>query len=126
MHVIQGIPFSVDLAFVETPLFTRQITEFVSDQDYRAFQQELLAEPDRGDLLVGCHGLRKVRMALGGHGKSGGARVIYLHLPEDQILYLFLLFRKSDQANLNKAQRNQLGILADKIKSEYARKRKTP
>jgi hypothetical protein len=62
-------------------------------------------------------------MALGGRGKSGGARVIYLYLPEDHVLYLFLLFKKSDHAKLSKSQRNQLGDLADQIKSEYARKR---
>lgn len=111
------------LTFVETPHFTRQIADYIRDEDYRTFQQELLADPERGDLLVGCHGLRKVRMALGGHGKSGGARVIYLHLCEDHVLYLFLLFKKSDQANLSKSQRNQLGVLADQIKSAYARKR---
>lgn len=116
----------MSISFVETPLFTRQIVENVSDEDYRAFQRELLADPERGELLVGCHGLRKVRMALGGRGKSGGARVIYLHLPEDHIIYLFLLFKKSDQANLSKAQRNQLGLLADQIKSEYASKRNHP
>ena len=116
----------MNLTFVETPLFTRQIVECVDDEDYRAFQRELQADPQSGDLLAGCHGLRKVRMALGGRGKSGGARVIYLHLPEDHIIYLFLLFRKSDQANLSKAQRNQLGSFADQIKSEYARKRNHP
>ena len=95
----------------------------MGDGEYRPFQQQLLEDPERGDLLVGCRGLRKVRMALGGRGKSGGARVIYLYLPEDHVLYLFLLFKKSDHANLSKSQRNQLGDLADQIKSEYARKR---
>ena len=123
---VQCIMLPVTFTFVETPHFTRQITDCVSDDDYWAFQQELLADPERGDLLAGCHGLRKVRMALGSHGKSGGARVIYLHLPEDHVLYLFLLFKKSDQANLSKSQRNQLGLLADQIKSAYARKRKNP
>lgn len=111
------------LTFIETPHFTRQIAEWVGDGEYRPFQQQLLEDPERGDLLVGCRGLRKVRMALGGRGKSGGARVIYLYLPEDHVLYLFLLFKKSDHANLSKSQRNQLGDLADQIKSEYARKR---
>ena len=114
------------LTFVETPHFTRQIAACISDEDYREFQQELLVDPLSGDLLVGCHGLRKARMALGGRGKSGGARVIYLYLPEHHILYLFLLFKKSDHANLSKAQRNQLGLLADQIKSSYARKKQNP
>lgn len=111
------------LTFIETPLFSRQLSECVDDEDFRAFQNELLRNPEQGDLLVGCRGLRKIRMALPGRGKSGGARVIYLHLPDDHILYLFLLFKKSDTANLSKSQCKQLGVLADQIKSCYAKKR---
>jgi hypothetical protein len=103
--------------------FPRQRAECVDDEDFQAFQNDLLENPSQGDLLVGCRGLRKIRMSLPGKGKSGGARVIYLHLPEDHILYLFLLFKKSDAAKLTKSQRNQLGILADQIKSSYAQKR---
>ena len=111
------------LAFVETPLFSRQLSEFVEDEEFRAFQNELLMDPERGDLLVGCRGLRKTRMALAGRGKSGGARVIYLYLPEDYVVYFFLLFKKSDTANMSKSQRNQLGLLAEQIKASYAKKR---
>ncbi len=114
------------LLFVETPLFSRQLTECVDDEDFRAFQNELLRNPELGDLIVGCRGLRKVRMALPGRGKSGGARVIYLYLPDAHILYLFLLFKKSDTTNLSQSQRNQLGSLADQIKSSYAQKRQNP
>ena len=57
-------------------------------------------------------------------GESGGARVIYLYLPDDHVLYFFLLSsKKSDTANLSKSQCNQLGVLADQIKSCYAKKR---
>ncbi|MCX6872962.1 MAG: type II toxin-antitoxin system RelE/ParE family toxin [Verrucomicrobia bacterium] len=114
------------LTFVETPLFTRQLAECVEDGDYLALQQERLTDPERGDLLVGCHGLRKTRMALGGRGKSGGARVIYLYLPENHLLYFFLLFKKSDTANLSASQRNHLGIIAEQIKATYAENRKNP
>ena len=116
-------PFCVTLTFVETPVFSRQLAGCVEDEVFRPFQNELLKDPEQGDLLVGCRGLRKTRMALAGGGKSGGARVIYLHLPEDHVLYLFLLFKKSDTANLSKSQRNQLGVLAEQIKSSYAKKR---
>lgn len=59
-------------------------------------------------------------------GKSGGARVFYLYLPDVHILYLFLLFKKSDTANLNQSQRNQLGSLAEQIKSSHAQKKQNP
>lgn len=114
------------LTFIETPLFSRQLADCVDDADFRAFQNELLKNPEQGDLLVGCRGLRKTRMALPGRGKSGGARVIYLYLPDEHILYLFLLFKKSDTANLNQSQRNQLGSLAEQIKSSHAQKKQNP
>lgn len=114
------------LACVETPLFSLQLAEFVEDEEFWAFQNEWLMDPERGDLLVGCRGLRKTRMALAGRGKSGGARVIFLYLPEDHVVYLFLLFKKSDAANLSKSQRNQLGLLAEQIKASYAQKRQNP
>lgn len=111
------------LTFIETPVFSRQLAEFVCDEEFRAFQNELLHHPELGDLIVGCRGLRKARMALASRGKSGGARVIYLYLPEHRVVYLFLLFRKSDTTNLTKAQQNQLGLLAEQIKSYYAQKK---
>ena len=122
-NALQCNPFFVTLTFIETPIFSRQLAECVGDEEFRAFQNELLRDPEQGDLLVGCRGLRKTRMALPARGKSGGARVIYLYLPDDHVLYLFLLFKKSDTANLNKAQRNQLGTIAEQIKSSYAQKK---
>ena len=86
----------------------------------------MLEDPARGDLLVGCRGLRKTRMAIAGRGKSGGVRVIYLYLPEDHLIYLFLLFKKSDTVNLTKSQRNQLGLISEEIKASHAKKRQNP
>ncbi|MGH8018725.1 MAG: type II toxin-antitoxin system RelE/ParE family toxin [Opitutaceae bacterium] len=111
------------LTFVETPIFTRQVTDFLDDDAYRNFQNDLLADPERGDLMVGCRGLRKARMALPGRGKSGGARVIYLHLKQHSTIYLFYLFRKFDAANLTRTERNELAALCDQIKAAYAKKR---
>jgi mRNA-degrading endonuclease RelE of RelBE toxin-antitoxin system len=65
------------LTFVESPTFTRQINELLTDAEYAAFQQELAANPVAGDVIPGLGGLRKIRMAAKGKGKRGGARVIY-------------------------------------------------
>ena len=37
----------------------------------------LASDPERGEIMQGTGGVRKVRVAVGGRGKSGGARVIY-------------------------------------------------
>jgi hypothetical protein len=95
-------PFGL-LTFVETATFTRLVHEVVSDDDYAEFQRELARHPEQGDLLEGCGGVRKVRMAARGKGKSGGARVIYLYLRHRQRIYLLYLFTKGDAANLSPA-----------------------
>ena len=74
------------IEFIETSLFTRQIKQLASDEDLRALQRQLIGNPDFGDLIQDTGGLRKIRMATGSQGKSGGVRVIdflsRLSLPE--------------------------------------------
>ena len=65
------------MEFIETPTFTRLVTALLSDEEYRALQNELLEDPERGDLIQGGGGIRKLRFALRGRGKRGGVRVIY-------------------------------------------------
>lgn len=76
---------------IETPLFTQRIQQFLSDEEYRQLQQQLVARPDAGKLIPGSGGLRKLRWAMGGHGKRGGLRIIYYWAKaSDQILMLFV------------------------------------
>ena len=51
------------MLFIETSIFTKQIKELVSDDEYRELQQELLVQPDKGDLIKNGGGIRKVRFA---------------------------------------------------------------
>lgn len=104
------------MIFVETSHFTRLITGLVSDDDYAAFQRALADQPDKGDLLVGCGGVRKVRMGAQGKGTSGGARVLYLHIPNRDLIYLLTLFTKGDAANLSSDGKKAVRQLAEQIK----------
>ena len=44
------------MEFVETPTFTRLVTALLSDEEYRALQNELLEDPERGALIQGGGG----------------------------------------------------------------------
>jgi len=68
------------MIFIETSVFTRQVLELLTDEEYAGFQSELAANPLAGDVIEGTGGLRKVRVAAKGRGKRGGARVIYYHV----------------------------------------------
>jgi hypothetical protein len=107
------------LAFVESPQFTAQILELLSDDDYHAFQLDLAEHPEQGDVIPGLKGLRKVRMAAKGKGKRGGARVIYLHVPHAGVIHLFYAYTKGDIADLSSNQKKRLLAAVEEIKSHY-------
>ena len=69
--------------------------------------------------MSGCGGVRKVRIAARGKGKSGGARVIYLYLKNHDIIYLLYVFTKGDAENLSVQGKKAMCELAVQIKNEY-------
>ena len=93
------------MIFVETPLFTSQIKLLLNDDDYGVFQRTLADNPQAGDVIPGTGGLRKVRVAAKGHGKSGGARVIYYHFVSASRIGLLFVYPKNEQVNLTPAQK---------------------
>lgn len=62
-------------------------------------------------LIAGTGGVRKLRWAREGMGKSGGVRVIYYFHSERLPLYLLTVFGKNEKANLTKAEANALSKL---------------
>jgi hypothetical protein len=88
--------------FIETAEFTEWVKTYLSDDDLAAVQRELLADPERGDVIPGCGGLRKLRVAVPrrGKGKRGGARVIYLHVEELDQIHLVTVYGKDQKDDL--------------------------
>ena len=88
------------MEFIETPTFTRLLTDLLSDEEYRALQNVLVENPARGDILKGGGGIRKLRHALPGRGKSGGVRAIYYWIKDDHQIYMLLIYPKSKKDTL--------------------------
>ncbi|MHB1084253.1 MAG: type II toxin-antitoxin system RelE/ParE family toxin [Thiobacillus sp.] len=88
------------MEFIETPTFTRMITALLSDDEYGQLQIELVDDPARGDLIKGGGGIRKMRYAAQGHGKSGGVRVIYYWIKDNHQIYMLVIYPKSKKDNL--------------------------
>lgn len=88
------------MEFIETPTFTRMVTALLDDADYRRLQEVLAEDPQRGDLIQGGGGIRKLRFAAQGRGKSGGGRVIYYWSAGKHRIYMLVAYPKSQKDNL--------------------------
>ena len=89
---------SIDLymtVFIESQLFTKLVNDYLSEEEYAELQLVLARNPEAGKVVQGSGGVRKLRWARQGTGKSGGVRVVYFaKVSEDQI-YLLVIYAKS-------------------------------
>jgi len=103
------------MVFRETKAFSRRVAELLSDEDLRLLQVSLLLRPDQGSVIPGGGGLRKMRWALPGRGKSGGARIIYYWFVAESVIFLLSIYAKNEQADLS---REQLKLLRQAVEAE--------
>ena len=90
----------------------------MSESERKDIVDHLAAHPRAGDLIQGTGGIRKLRWSRGGRGKSGGVRGIYYFHSEVMTLYMLTVFGKGEQANLTKAERNELSDLVSSLKAQ--------
>ena len=83
------------VTFVESPLFSKNVHDYLTDDEYGVFQKFLATSPDTGALVRGSGGVRKVRWSRRGTGKSGGVRVLYFARTEAGEIWLLLIYAKS-------------------------------
>jgi hypothetical protein len=95
------------------------------DEEERVLLVDYLARnPLAGDIIQGTGGVRKLRWALDGRGKSGGARVIYYYHSEAMPLFALTAYAKNDRADLSQAHRNDFRRLTALLVERYARRTK--
>lgn len=90
----------------------------LSDDDLLLLEDVLLRDPQRGDVIEGTGGARKLRIQLVGRGKSGGGRVIYLDVSEREDLYLLFAYPKNVQEDLTSERRKAIRKLIEAIRKE--------
>lgn len=88
----------MNLTFIETAMFSKFRAEHISDETFRALQNELLNNPEKGDIVKGLNGVRKIRIAdiHRNKGKRGGIRAMYfiIQLESGFIFYLLTVKMK--------------------------------
>lgn len=107
-----------DLEFVRLPLFERTSKGVLSGEDIRQLESELLENPEKGVVEDHTGGVRKVRAAVAGRGKSGSARVVYLYVRVRRTVYFIFTFPKNVQPSLSDAQKKTIRQLVLQLKQE--------
>jgi len=109
------------LSFLETATFVERLAELGGTRQMEllyAIQEELIADPERGDLVKGLGGVRKARIAPSNRpeGKSGGYRYLYLYFEMRGQIYLLYIFDKRERADLDDQMRKALASIVDRLK----------
>src|SRR5208282_3773031 len=98
------------MEFIESPAFTRHLSQYLDDEGYKALQNELARNPQAGDVMPGTGGFRKVRWSdpRRGKGRRGGLRIIYFHFVSSQQIWLMTLYDKNEAADLTPREKKAL------------------
>ncbi len=111
------------MTVVETARFLKDASGLMPELDRPRLVEFIGANPEAGDVIPETGGVRKVRWALPGAGKRGGARVIYFFHNESLPVFLLAMYGKNEKANLSKAERNAMARLLPTIVEGYAQGR---
>jgi hypothetical protein len=101
---------------VETSAFIKAAAACMTDEERQEAITVLAENPLAGDLIEGAGGVRKLRFAIGGRGKSGGVRISYYFGGSDIPVFALYVYPKSKKANLTQAQRNELARVAKTLR----------
>ncbi len=106
--------------FIESSIFEKCRGDYLSEEEFRLFQSELMLNPKAGDVIQGTGGLRKIRIANKGKGKRGGARVIYYFLEDKHRFYLLTIYAKNEVSDLSSDEKKQLKSFMEAWRNEQS------
>lgn len=107
------------ITVAETPEFARKAEKLLNEEEKDALIAYIASHPDAGVIVQGTGGLRKLRWARAGRGKSGGVRAVYFFHNEGMPVFMLSIFGKGEKDNLSKAERNEFAKLAKALINTY-------
>ena len=98
------------MEFIEAPAFTRSAPNYFGEDEYRALQYHLAANPTLGDVMPGTGGFRKLRWKdpQRSKGRRGGLRILYYYFPGEQQIWLMTIYAKHEAADLTPQEKKAL------------------
>ena len=112
----------ISRTFIEVPHFTKKWFDLgFTEDDLLKLENRLMENPEAGVLMKDTGGIRKVRIAFKGKGKSGGARACYVDFVTFETIYLIDVFTKNEKENLSNEECNELKKLVKLLKEECSK-----
>ena len=93
---------------IESPLFQKLWPLYWSEDERGEFATYISSEPAAGAIIRESGGLRKVRWARSGTGKSGGIRIIYFTRTDKGEVMLLTMFAKGNTGNIPTAKLKEI------------------
>ena len=85
---------------IETPVYASKVERILTDNEREAVAVFLARNPEAGSVVRGSGGVRNMRWARQGRGKSGGARVIYYNRLENGEIWLLTMYTKNERSTI--------------------------
>jgi hypothetical protein len=112
-------------AVAELPQFLRDAAAVgMSEAEHQAIVDAIASTPRQGDEIRGSGGVRKVRFAGRGKGKSGGYRVVTAYFGPNVPVYLVALLSKGERGNFTAAEIAKFKTLTGEIARYWQRRTK--
>ena len=104
---------------VETVPYLADAERLFSAEEQAAIVDTVSSDPRCGVVMPGTGGVRKLRVAVSGRGKRGGARIIYLFGGDNVPVFLLAGFAKNEKSDLSQAERNYLARMTAELIRSY-------
>lgn len=107
--------------FVYSPLILKRLAEVEApDEKARQIENEILKNPEAGDIVSATGGVRKFRLpdAETGKGKRGGIRILFLDLPHVAKTHLLFLVHKNEASDISATEKKMIRDLVLILKLE--------
>ncbi|MCL2387342.1 MAG: type II toxin-antitoxin system RelE/ParE family toxin [Defluviitaleaceae bacterium] len=95
----------------------------LTDNELFKLENMILMQPNKGELIQGTGGLRKIRVGIDGRGKSSGIRVLYVDFEHYGRIYGLFAYRKNESENITDVQKQMFRQLINELLEELKRKK---
>ncbi len=106
---------------VETRAFLAAAAHCMTAEEKDELIDFIARQPERGVLIPGTGGVRKLRWAAGFKGKRGGVRVIYYFHSQEIPIFLLTAFAKTRKTDVTVAEKNVMRQLIRELVANYGK-----